>query len=112
MPKIVFSAGGKDRREIAVDEGATILDTALLNGITLYHTCGGNASCSTCRVRVLSGAGNLSSIEEAEMQVLDSFDLKPPFRLGCQASVTGGEVEVEIPPWERAPRPNKTPKTP
>ena len=108
MPKIVFPG----KREVRVDEGVSILDAALGSGVSIYHTCGGNASCSTCRVRILKGAENLSEISEAEAQVLDSFDLKPPFRLGCQAIVSGGEVEVEIPRWERTPRPNKTPKVP
>ena len=108
MPKIIFFG----KRTVDTEEGSSILDTALSSGVTLYHTCGGNASCSTCRVKVLKGAENLSIIEDAEAQVLDSFDLKPPFRLGCQARVTSGEVEVEIPRWERAPRPNKTPKVP
>lgn len=112
MPKVTFSPdGGASKRVVEAEMAASILDTALASGINLYHTCGGNASCSTCRVRVIRGAENLSGIDDAEAQVLDSFDLKPPFRLGCQARVTG-DVEVEIPRWERPPRPNKTPQVP
>ena len=76
----------------------------------MYHTGGGNASCSSCRVRVLKGAENLSPIEEAESQVLDAFDLKVSHRLGCQALVMSGEVKVEIPDRPKPPRPNKTPR--
>ncbi len=108
MPKISFVG----KREVVVDEGTSILEAALSSGVALYHSCGGNASCSTCRVRVLKGLGNLSVIEDAEAQILDSFDLKSPLRLGCQAQVLHGDVEVEIPAWEKAPRPNKTPKVP
>jgi hypothetical protein len=43
--------------------------------------------------------------------VLDSFDLAPPHRLGCQARVMG-DIEVEIPTRSKAPRPNKTPPLP
>jgi 2Fe-2S ferredoxin len=108
MPKIVF----RDKnRTINVPRGTSVLDAALDNGLSMYHTCGGNASCSTCRVRVLSGSEFLSPIEDAESQVLDSFDLKPPHRLACQAQVLG-DVEVEIPGREKAPRSNKTPKLP
>lgn len=82
------------------------------HGVPLYHTCGGNASCSTCRVRVLKGPEFLSAIESAEAQVLDAFDLKAPYRLGCQAQILGGIVEVEIPPRDHEPRPNKTPRLP
>jgi 2Fe-2S ferredoxin len=109
MPKITF----KDRRlTVEVDRWTSVLDAALDHKVPIYHTCGGNASCSTCRVVVLKGAENLSGTEPAESQVLDAFDLKPPYRLGCQAQVLKGEVEVEIPKRTKAPRPNKTPPLP
>lgn len=109
MPTLVF----KDPSvSIEVEPGTTVLEAALDHHIPLYHTCGGNASCSTCRVRILEGAENLSAVEDAEAQVLDSFDLKPPFRLGCQAAVREGKVVLEIPSREKAPRPNKTPPVP
>ncbi len=106
MPKVTFR--GKDV-SVEVDKGTSILEAALENKVRLYHTCGGNASCSTCRVRILKGEGNLSPIEVSEAQVLDAFDLKPPFRLGCQALVFKGEVELEIPERVKKPRENKTP---
>ena len=118
MPEIVFPGGGgpasdgKSKRVIAAEEGDSLLDAALSAGILIYHTCGGNASCSTCRVVILQGAEYLSPIEEAESEVMDAFDLKSPCRLSCQARIFGGRVEVEIPRWERTPRPNKTPKVP
>ncbi len=93
-------------------KGFSILEAAMDHKVPIYHTCGGNASCSTCRVLVLKGADNLSPVEEAEAQVLDSFDLKPPHRLGCQAVVLGGEVEVEIPDRTKPCRDNKTPPLP
>jgi 2Fe-2S ferredoxin len=103
----------KDKdRSVEVGRWTSVLDAALEHKIPLYHTCGGNASCSTCRVLVLKGAKNLSEIESAEAQVLDAFDLKPPHRLGCQAQVLKGEIEVEIPKRTKAPRPNKTPPLP
>jgi ferredoxin len=108
MPKLTF----KDERTVFVEAGTSILEAALSSGVQLYHTCGGNASCSTCRVRVLKGMEDLAPVGPAEAQILDSFDLEKPFRLGCQARLEKGEVEVEIPKWERAPRPNKTPEVP
>ena len=109
MPKIIFKDKGHPAE---VDRWTSVLDAALDCKVPIYHTCGGNASCSTCRVLVLKGAENLSEIETAEAQVLDAFDLKPPYRLGCQAQVLKGEVEVEIPKRTKAPRPNKTPPLP
>ena len=91
--------------------GTSILEAALAHGVNLYHTCGGNCSCSTCRVIVLKGAQNLSGIEDAEAQVLDAFELKTPYRLGCQAFLEG-DVEVEIPDRDRPPRVSKIPPLP
>ena len=109
MPKLVF----KDKKvTIEIDRGVSILDAALEHGVALYHTCGGNCSCSTCRVVVLKGGENLSAIEPPEAEILDSFDLQPPYRLGCQAQVMDGEAEVEIPSRSKEPRPNKTPSLP
>lgn len=95
-----------------VEPGRSVLEAALDSGVSIYHTCGGNASCSTCRVRVLSGREGLTPPENAEAQVLDAFDLKDPYRLACQALVIRGQIAVEIPGRDRAPRPNKTPPLP
>ena len=94
---------------LAVRSGTSILEAALEHGVPIYHTCGGNCSCSTCRVWVLDGAENLSRMGKDEADVLDAFDLKAPHRLGCQALCLKGSVVVEIPEREKAPRPNKTP---
>ena len=108
MPKIIFS---NKNVTVEVDRGLSILEAALENDINLYHTCGGNASCSTCRVKILRGGENLSGIEPLEAQVLDTFDLKTPYRLGCQALMIKGEVTLEIPDRDKNPRENKTPPT-
>lgn len=109
MPKIVFK---NFKKTFEVEKGISVLEAALRHQVPIYHTCGGNCSCSTCRVLVLSGAEYLSKMDTLEAEVLDSFDLKPPHRLGCQSIVMGGIVEVEIPSRIKAPRPNKTPPIP
>ena len=109
MPKIFFK---NNNLTVDVHKGTSILEAALQHNVALYHTCGGNCSCSTCRVLVLSGAQNLSVMEEEEAGILDSFDLKTPHRLACQSLVTEGTVEVKIPDRTQAPRPNKTPPLP
>ena len=109
MPKILFKNKGLS---VDVEKGISILEAALRHRVPIFHTCGGNCSCSTCRVLVLKGSENLSKMEPMEAEILDSFDLKAPHRLGCQTLVMGGTVEVEIPKRTRAPRPNKTPPLP
>jgi ferredoxin len=63
------------------------------------------ASCGTCWVGVLGGAGKLSPVVERDerqrMRVfgyLDSDDAQPILRLACQARALGS-VSVVIPPW-------------
>ncbi len=83
--------------KIAARRGDTILDAALDNGIDLPHECGGNCACTTCHIRILSGAGCLSPIADVEEDRLASAEgLTPTSRLGCQAILLGGSVEVEI----------------
>jgi ferredoxin len=108
MPELRFRNGPT----VDVEKGISVLEAALRHNVPLYHTCGGNCSCSTCRVIVHSGADNLTPMEDAEAQVLDTFDLKAPHRLGCQALLLKGSVEVEVPVRDKAPRPNKTPPVP
>ncbi len=109
MPKLTFQ---NKAVSLEVEKGTTILEAALAHNIPLYHTCGGNASCSTCHVRVHSGAQNLCPIDEVESRVLEAFDLGAGYRLGCQAMMLDGDVVVEIPDRQREPRPNKTPPIP
>lgn len=109
MPKLTFIHPAVT---FEVPKGATVLDAAMEHGVPLYHTCGGNASCSTCRVRVVSGESNLLPIDEAERRVLDAFDLGPGYRLGCQAMISGTQVTVEIPIRDKEPRPSKIPPLP
>ena len=110
MPRITFKLKAEDVT-VDVERGISVLDAALRFKVPIYHTCGGNASCSTCRILVLKAADKLSGIENAEAQVLDAFDLKAPHRLGCQAQVLG-DVVVRIPERDKEPRPNKTPPLP
>ena len=47
MPTIVFVNEGKAG---LVADGTTILQAALDLGVRISHVCGGNGTCSTCRV--------------------------------------------------------------
>lgn len=85
-----------------VPEGLSLLEAAQMLGFPLNHDCGGNASCSTCRVEVQEGGENLSEIDFDEQDLLDREALTEPYhRLGCQARVLGNVV-VRVPEkkWE------------
>jgi 2Fe-2S ferredoxin len=93
MPTVRFI---KERIEIVIDSGQTILDAAKKAGAPEGDRCGGVCACSTCHVYVTKGFDSLSEIEDEEFDILDkAFDVRSTSRLGCQAKVHG-DIEVEI----------------
>lgn len=100
MPKVTFlHPEGKSGE---VPENLSLLEAAERLGFPLNHDCGGNASCTTCRVEVQSGGEQLSEIDFDEQDLLDREALSEPWhRLGCQARLRG-DVVVRVPEkkWE------------
>ena len=72
----------------AFDPSATLLEQCEDQGIPMESACGGFATCNSCRVRVISGAHNLSAKLDEEEPFLDHIDQ----RLGCQVTVHGSAV--------------------
>lgn len=82
MPTVVFVNEG---RAGTFPAGTTLLAAALDLGVNISHICGGHGICSTCRVEVVAGPGNLSPINPQEV----AYELGERGRLGCQARMTG-----------------------
>ena len=95
MPRVTFLH--PEGRSGEVPANASLLEAAEFLGFPLTHDCGGNASCTTCRLEVECGGENLSEIDFDEQDLLDRENLIEAYhRLGCQARVTG-EVVVRVP---------------
>jgi len=95
MPRVTFLHPEGKSGEVPQD--VSLLQAADALGFPLPHDCGGNASCTTCRVEVESGGENLSEIDFDEQDLLDRENLTEEFhRLGCQARVFG-DVVVRVP---------------
>ncbi len=95
MPRVCFLH--PEGRSGEVEANLTLLEAAKALGFPLNHDCGGNASCTTCRVEVQTGGENLSEIDFDEQDLLDREALTEPWhRLGCQARVLG-DVVVRVP---------------
>jgi ferredoxin len=62
------------------------------------------ASCGTCWVGVLGGAGKLSEVDRMEARMMKEFgyinssESRPVIRLAC-TTLAGGNVSIVIPPW-------------
>lgn len=95
MPRVTFlHPEGKSGE---VERNLSLLEASEVLGFPLNHDCGGNASCTTCRVEVREGRDNLSEIDFDEQDLLDREALTEPWhRLGCQARVLG-DVVVRVP---------------
>ena len=101
MPRVTFIH--PEGKSGDVDSNLSLLEAAQQVGFPLNHDCGGNASCTTCRVDVVVGLENLSDIDFDEQDLLDREALTEPYRrLGCQARVLGDVmVQVPIGKWEK-----------
>jgi len=97
MPIVRFK---REKLEVSVESGTTLLAAAKRAGAPEGDRCGGVCACSTCHVYVTQGFDKLSEIEDEEFDILDkAFDVRSTSRLGCQAKIlaSGDEViEIEI----------------
>ena len=93
MPKVRFL---KEKIEVEVPEGSSILEASRKAGAPEGDRCGGVCACSTCHVYVVKGFDRTSEIEDEEADILDkAFDVRMESRLGCQAKIHG-DLEVII----------------
>jgi 2Fe-2S ferredoxin len=91
MAKITFIDHAGKSRTIDAPVGATVMESAIRNGIPgIEAECGGACACATCHVYVdakwLEKTGSPSPMEE---DMLDfGYDVRPNSRLSCQIKVT------------------------
>src|ERR1044071_9457402 len=79
---------------VNITESESILEASLSAGIPLFHVCGGNARCSTCRVLVMEGGEWLTAPNEKEQQLNNQMHFPPNVRLSCQTFLKGGPVKL------------------
>ncbi|NBR87651.1 MAG: ferredoxin [Proteobacteria bacterium] len=96
MPTITYVQPNGERRSIPVEVGATVMLTAVANGIPgIVAECGGAAMCATCHVYLDSGCHDaVPQVSEVENEMLESAasGRRENSRLGCQL-VIGPDVE-------------------
>lgn len=89
-----FTAPAGQKLVLAIEE----------HGVDISHRCGGNARCTSCRVKFVSDEPPMGPTEQAS---LDEDGVLGQFRLSCQVRIDRDmEVEVLQPvssaPWEDA----------
>ena len=91
MPKITYIDHEGTSRTVDGELGATVMETAIKNGIPgIEAECGGACACATCHVYVeeawRAAVGDPSPMEE---DMLDfGYEVKENSRLSCQIKVT------------------------
>jgi ferredoxin, 2Fe-2S len=91
MAKITFIDSGGTTRTVEGETGATVMETAIKNGVPeIEAECGGACACSTCHVYIDEAwrekVGEPSPMEE---DMLDfAFEVKANSRLSCQIKVS------------------------
>jgi 2Fe-2S ferredoxin len=91
MPKINFIDSEGEHHEVEAENGATLMETAMQNGVPgIIASCGGGCACATCHVYVdeawLDKTGERSA-EEDDM-LYSAIDVAPNSRLSCQIVVS------------------------
>ena len=92
-PKIYRAEFNKEGA-VTVRGNQSLLEASLVAGIPLFHVCGGQARCSTCRVLVLEGGEALTAPTTPEKILMKQMQFPVNVRLACQASVTGNGVKL------------------
>jgi adenylate cyclase len=72
------------RKAVLIPVGLSVLEASRWAGIAHESVCGGRGRCSTCRIRILSGAKALPELDELELRTLRRIRAAPDVRLACQ----------------------------
>jgi ferredoxin len=87
MAKITVEGEGT----FEVPEGKKLVLGIEDSGVDILHRCGGQALCTTCRVKVLEG--DVPPISDKEVDALE--ELAEEYRLSCQIRVQN-DLTVEV----------------
>ena len=91
MPKITYKDFNGNSKTIDVENGLSVMEGAIQNGIQgIDADCGGAMACATCHVYVNEEwLDKLPAKEDGEEDMLDmAFEPKQNSRLSCQLTVS------------------------
>ena len=91
---ITIEINGDKDKMLSVPTGGKLLGTLADQQIFIPSACGGGGSCGQCKVRVLSGGGD---VLPTELGHLSRRQVKEGYRLGCQVAVKQN-LQIVIPP--------------
>ena len=90
MARITFIGADGTRYEVNAENGSTVMENAIRNGVPgIEAECGGACACATCHVYVDEAwTAEVGEPEAMEEDMLDfAYDVQPNSRLSCQIKV-------------------------
>lgn len=90
MTRITFIAPDASRYDVEAENGSTVMENAIRNGVPgIEAECGGACACATCHVYVDEAwTDTVGAPEAMEEDMLDfAYDVRPSSRLSCQIRV-------------------------
>jgi 2Fe-2S ferredoxin len=81
--------------EIDVDPSKTLLQLATENGLKIKSICGGVATCSECRIKIVEGENSVPEPNKNELNLIGSSYFIDGRRLACQVRCFGS-VTVDM----------------
>ena len=87
MINIAVENDKQERVSLEIPEGVglSLMEVLKAYEYDILATCGGMALCATCHIEILEGAESLSTINDAELDILDTMpDANDRSRLACQ----------------------------
>ena len=91
MAEIIYITEDGSRHEVEVENGSTVMEGAINNGIEgIVAECGGACACATCHSFIApEWLNKVPEKDDMEEFMLDNLDgHKPNSRLTCQIEVT------------------------
>jgi uncharacterized 2Fe-2S/4Fe-4S cluster protein (DUF4445 family) len=98
--RLVFRQADGQAKEARVPAGTTLFDCASWNGVAIDSTCGGHGTCKKCKVKVVSGAQEISSVDP---RAFSPDELRAGWRLACRAQAEE-DLVVEVPLLQTRPK--------
>lgn len=95
MAHVQFHEANGCVTKVKIQDGQTILRAAKQGRIALRHKCGGQASCTTCKVQITNQSG-ISTPQKKESMKLGEAQINDHMRLSCQTKVFTS-VDAHIP---------------
>ena len=82
-----------DNKLVELQEGETLLQCAVRNGVYIHTVCGGKASCVECKVKIFDGNEYLTKSDFDEQKVIGNAFHITKLRLSCQAKGRPEEIQ-------------------